>query len=539
MIFDNTQKHGNMKRTLILAGAAFLALAACNKNSKPDTPPVDFSQYKLRVEPVITRVTETNFESGDAIGLSVAKPSGDYAANVKLAYDGTAFSGDLNWYEEGEVASTIKAYYPYKEGEALPMSFTVQHDQSRGTAASDFISAVKEDVLPSANAVPVVFKHRLSRLVTTVKNNTGAAIESIVFEEFVPQAHIAADLTATVVDGAKWQTLTPFFKDDKYYLIVPAQTVKPVVKVTAGGKTLAQQLTEVSLEPGKEYSLSMVVNKEEIKVVLAGEIENWNDGGEIGGGGPSLEEHLSEGYILYAGERYTVKQLSNKRWIMTQSLRYVPEGKTVSSDPADGNGIWYPYTSDGTTATPATDAASIEARGLLYDHQVAFGAEITAENFKTFEGTQGICPGGWHIPTQAEFLSIVGASNRTDTADAATDVNAVYYDADYKAARIKTMNEDGFNFDFPGSLMRNTNTATGKYLTVITKDTNCSVPEWLGRNATSYYIGSTGYTPNNTAANRQFLSLMSTFTSVYSEGKLSVGYSNYLGGYSLRCIRNE
>ena len=39
--------------------------------------------------------------------------------------------------------------------------------------------------------------------------------------------------------------------------------------------------------------------------------------------------------------------------------------------------------------------------------------------------------------------------------------------------------------------------------------------------------------------NRQFLSLMSTFTSTYSEGKLSVGYSNYLGGYSLRCIRNE
>jgi hypothetical protein len=52
-------------------------------------------------------------------------------------------------------------------------------------------------------------------------------------------------------------------------------------------------------------------------------------------------------------------------------------------------------------------------------------------------------------------------------------------------------------------------------------------------------MGSTGYTPANTETNRQFLSLMSTFTSAYPEGKLSVGYSNYLGGYSLRCIRNE
>ena len=224
---------------------------------------------------------------------------------------------------------------------------------------------------------------------------------------------------------------------------------------------------------------------------------------------------------------------------MTQSLRYVPEGKTVSSDPADGNGIWYPYTSDGTTATPATDAASIEARGLLYDHQVAFGAEITAENFKTFEGTQGICPKGWHIPTQAEFLSIVGASNKTDTAGATTDPTAVYFDTDYQAARIKTMNEDGFNWDFAGGVMRNNNTATGKYQTTITKSTTCSVPEWVGKNAVTYYMGSTGYTPANTATNRQFLSLMSAFTASYPEGKVNVAYTNYLSGNPLRCIRNE
>ena len=527
-----------MKRMMILAGAALLALVACNKTPNTEPQPVDFSQYKLKVEPVITRVTETNFENGDAIGLAVVRTGGAYAANEKLTYDGTAFSGNLNWYDNGDEACTLKAYYPYKEGEGLPTMFSVQQDQTKGTAASDFVSAVKENVLPSANAVSVVFKHQLSRVVTTVKNLSGADIEDIVFEEFVPVATIGADLTAKATDGAKWQPMKPFFKEDKYYLIVPAQTVKPVVKVTVGGKTLTQELTEVSLGPGKEYSLSMVVKKEEIKVVLAGEIENWNDGGEIIGG-PSFSENLEEGYIVYDGDKYTVKQLSNKLWIMTQSLRYVPEGMKISSDPTDGNGIWYPYTSDGTTATPATDAASIEARGLLYDHQVAFGAEITAENFKTFEGTKGICPKGWHIPTQAEFMSIVGASNKTDTAAATTDENAVYYDADYKAARIKTMNADGFNFDFPGSVMRNNNTTKGKYLTVITKDTNCTVPEWFGKNATSYYMGSTGYTPANTETNRQFLSLMSTFTSAYPEGKLSVGYSNYLGGYSLRCIRNE
>jgi hypothetical protein len=35
------------------------------------------------------------------------------------------------------------------------------------------------------------------------------------------------------------------------------------VTVTAGGKELSQQLVEVTLEPGKQYSVSIVVNKEE------------------------------------------------------------------------------------------------------------------------------------------------------------------------------------------------------------------------------------------------------------------------------------
>ena len=81
---------------MILAGAAILALVACNKPPKTEPQPVDFSQYKLRVEPVITRVTETNFENGDAIGLSVVRAGGAYATNEKMTYDGTAFSGNLN-----------------------------------------------------------------------------------------------------------------------------------------------------------------------------------------------------------------------------------------------------------------------------------------------------------------------------------------------------------------------------------------------------------------------------------------------------------
>ena len=529
-----------MKKAFWMAAAALLALAACNKNSKPDTPPVDFSQYKLRVEPVITRVTETNFESGDAIGLSVAKPSVDYAANVKLTYDGTAFSGDLNWYEDGEVASTLKAYYPYKEGEALPTSFTVQHDQSKGTAASDFVSAVKENVLPSANAVPVVFKHRPSRLVTTVKNNTGADIESIVFEEFVPQAHIAADLTAKVVDGAKWQPLTPFFKDDKYYLIVPAQTVKPVVKVTAGGKTLTQQLTEVSLEPGKQYSLSMVVNKEEIKVVLAGEIENWDDGGEIGGGGASFTENLEEGYFTYDGVKYNVVKMKDGKWWMAQNLAYLPEGCTPATDlTAVTAGVFAPIQVNAgqTAAEFTTDPAVVARNGYLYQAEVALGLKVgdltSVADAQKLEAAQGICPKGWHIPTLQDIKGLVGKC-----AGETTNADAPYYSNG--DGLIKLLNADGFNMEAVGAVSIQDNTKTsGSFMGFLSayKDRLSS-----GMFCGSTYAGVTYNTSGDEASgvkNLQFYGLM-PMTNKASEDLYTCNGTkvSYRIAAPVRCVRN-
>ncbi len=530
-----------MKKAFWMAAAALLALAACNKNSKPDTPPVDFSQYKLRVEPVITRVTETNFESGDAIGLSVAKPSGDYAANVKLTYDGTAFSGDLNWYEEGEVASTLKAYYPYKEGEALPTSFTVQHDQSKGTAASDFVSAVKENVLPSANAVPVVFKHRLSRLVTTVKNNTGADIESIVFEEFVPQAHIAADLTAKVVDGAKWQPLTPFFKDDKYYLIVPAQTVKPVVKVTAGGKTLTQQLTEVSLEPGKQYSLSMVVNKEEIKVVLAGEIENWDDGGEIGGGGTSFTENLEEGYFTYDGVKYNVVKMKDGKWWMAQNLAYLPEGCTPATEvSAVTAGVFAPLQvkADHSGLEFSTDPAVVAKNGYLYQAEFALGLKVgdltSVADAQKLEAAQGICPQGWHVPTIGDITGLVGKA----ITPIETNKNAPYYDG--TNGSLALLNADGFNMAPVGMVSIQDNTKTSGLL----QGFNSNYPD---RITSSMFCGSTyasvTYNTSGDEAsgvkNLQFYGLM-PMTNKATEAEYTCNGTkvSYRIAGPVRCVRN-
>lgn len=239
--------------------------------------------------------------------------------------------------------------------------------------------------------------------------------------------------------------------------------------------------------------------------------------------------------VEYGGVVYNAAKMADGRVWMTDPLRFVPAGKTVSSNPGDGNGIWYPYTTAGVAET--TEAAA-KARGYLYDYATAFGVEeVNSENYKTFEGTQGICPDGWYIPTKEDYFCLIGNSNATF---GAIKEDSPYWDAEYKGGRIKAMDEDGWNWGFYGVVNRANPSATGKYLATTTSATNCSVEEYVGRFSMSFLMSSTA-NPNITAStgNIQFAGLMSTFTSSYKEGRLTVAWSNYLSGYTVRCIRKD
>lgn len=239
--------------------------------------------------------------------------------------------------------------------------------------------------------------------------------------------------------------------------------------------------------------------------------------------------------VEYGGVVYNAAKMADGRVWMTDPLRFVPAGKTVSSNPGDGNGIWYPYTTAGVAET--TEAAA-KARGYLYDYATAFGVEeVNSENYKTFEGTQGICPDGWYIPTKEDYFGLIGNSNATF---GAIKEDSPYWDAEYKGGRIKAMDEDGWNWGFYGVVNRANTSATGKYLATTTSATNCSVEEYVGRFSMSFLMSSTA-NPNITAStgNIQFAGLMSTFTSSYKEGRLTVAWSNYLSGYTVRCIRKD
>lgn len=541
-----------MKKIVFLS-ACLLAVMACEKKAViPDVDPQKpGQQYPVSIVPVMTKVTQTAFEQNDAIGVTITRTSGAYATNEKMVFDGSVFSGSLKWYAEGTDGATVAAYYPYAA--SVPSSFTVQADQSNGVSSSDFVAGIKEGVLPSAYAVAIPFKHKLSLIILNVTNNSQGELASIALQGAKLTAKIAADFTATVDEEAAPGTIVAGkVGEGKYALAVPPQTVAlTVIATTAGGSQLSQVLKETALEAGKQYSISMIVNPEDIIVALSGDIEDWSNGGEIEGDDTpagDLVENLADGYITYHGDKYTVAKMKDNKWWMTQNMRYVPEGYTPSSDLTQVTaGIYNPviYNVTESAAEFSTDDDIIEQHGYFYQTEVAMGLkvgdlpqEVPADDEALaalrlqYEGIQGICPKGWHIPTLKDIMDLVGrCSGQT------TNKDAPYYDNTADNCLIDLLNADNFNMDAYGAInIASITTTTASFIGGLKTRSYLS---------SGYYVGSTIYKVNKNSqtgafTTYQFYALMpNTNKDNANEFNCNGAFMNYRVGANLRCVRND
>ena len=465
------------------------ALAACDKalpgsDGTPDNPagPDGTSAYSLRIMPVITKVTDLNFEQGDAIGVTVTRGDNVYAANQKLTYAGTEFSGSLNWYLEPEEESSILAYYPYAE--SLPASFSVQTDQSAGTSASDFVVGAKKGLRPTDQAVLVPFKHLLTKVNIALNNKSGKEIVGVALDGAIPTVALDASFDVTADENAQPAAIKACkVADNQFTLILPPQTVSFTAVVTVEeDHDLSQKLAQATLVGGKAYDLSIVVLSDQIKVVLSGELEHWGEGGDLEPEDPGDDpgddpgedpgedpeyadwaEHLdaAQPYFEYHKVKYNVVKMKDNKWWMAQNLAYIPEGFTPAADlTAVTAGVFYPLRikDDQSGAEFDTSAEGIAANGYYYQSEVALGLNIgditTLEQALALEGVQGVCPEGWHVPTLDDVLGLVGKASQVSSIT--TPYNAVAGGDCY----IKNLNADGFNMKAYGAISIQDNTKT-------------------------------------------------------------------------------
>ncbi|MCR5709593.1 MAG: hypothetical protein K6G79_03820 [Bacteroidales bacterium] len=258
--------------------------------------------------------------------------------------------------------------------------------------------------------------------------------------------------------------------------------------------------------------------------------------------GSASASHLikQEGGVLsYAGETYKAVKMKDGKWWMAENLRYVPSGMTVSDDAANASaGIWYPVVIDELTPDKASvkfskDAADIKANGYLYSTEVALGSTpggITADNAVSLEGTRGICPEGWHIPTLADIIGLVGkTADKNDT-----NPDAPYYDANLNGGNgsAAMLNADGFNAGAWGAVsIANAAAAKGTLMGAI--------KAYQGGMNTGYIAGSTMHqvTKNDdgTLKNVQYVGLMPNM----NNGTYNGAWNNYRNGVTVRCVKNN
>ena len=532
-----------MKKIIFLFLTGLSLMTSCNKAEEAAA-----DKY-VRLNPIITKALSLNFREGDKIGVNI-NMEGDgsvYASNEMMTYDGNSFSSDLKWYKDGASKCTVTAWYPYTEA-GFPSTFSVALDQSKGTEASDFMLAVEKGVYPSSNAVLAKFHHQLSQINVVIKADFDVDIESVHIKNVIPEANLtfsedgSLDVTADE-DASKVDITAEEITAGKLYsaVLVPQDLSGFGLSIKVrNGNTIVSGINDASLKQGYAYTITATVTAEEVTAGIAGEIADWEDGGNLDSGDYKVPFEEHEGYFIYDGVRYNTVEIDGRTW-MASNLAYLPLGATVSSDLSSGK-IFYPYSSDGTTATPLTDNASILAKGYLYRIETALGGvTLDDDNFSSFEGARGICPEGWHIPSSEEYYNLCGYSNKNELigeTTAQTNEQAFLWDSAVKYYTVAKFNEAGFNFTFAGTIANN------KYQPLGLSSKNCSVEEYYENIAINYLMTSTAMTRNASNPSEikyNFGVLMTTFSSsAYPLGRMSIAYMNHnSGACPVRCIKDK
>ncbi len=459
-----------MKKILTLAVIATTLLsAACSKSDDGGTYDAPIA---VQIDPTIadpalfpkasTRVTDTDFETGDKIGVTITMESDNSAflSNKEFSFDGTTFTapGTL-WYEDVNLTSTLFAYYPCQAGATHPAEFSVQTDQTGDNyKASDLVIGVKAGVKPQ-KVVDLAFKHKMTRVIIRVTNGTDSELTEIRIGGSIGTGTIdaatgafTAKTDAAVIDvkACEWE------KNKLYYaLLVPQNGVKLVTTfTTADGKTRSYTLGTTDLVSGTNRELKMNIQPADLQIELGGQIDGWDNGAdlELDSGGHVVEPTTPT--IAWGGVDYKIVTLKDGRTWMAENLRYVPEGKTVSENyEEEADGIWYPLmpqydeTQNKYVGVVTKDNTVVQKNGYLYTFAAAMQVDaITEENSATFEGKQGICPDGYHIPTEAEWVALIAAYPKPDNA---------------KQSFITDLETAGFPCILAGMRQKNNSAATG------------------------------------------------------------------------------
>ncbi len=120
-------------------------------------------------------------------------------------------------------------------------------------------------------------------------------------------------------------------------------------------------------------------------------------------------ELLEESDVLNNGftderddNHYNAVKIGNQVW-MAENLKYLPE-VSPSSDGSETEAYYYVYGYNGTDVSAVKATTNYQTYGVLYNWTAAMAGENSSN--ATPSGVQGVCPVGWHLPSDAEWKEL-------------------------------------------------------------------------------------------------------------------------------------
>ena len=220
----------------------------------------------------------------------------------------------------------------------------------------------------------------------------------------------------------------------------------------------------------------------------------------------------------YDGNSYNTVQIGNQCW-MKENLRttHYADGTEI---PADA-GTWsYESVDNASRFAPDGDEANVPVYGYLYNWSAVMnGANSTNANPS---GVQGVCPAGWHVPSDAEWTQLTDylLSQSTYVCGDSSIAKALADTLGWQASEvgcspginIPTNNTTGFSMR-PAGEWGHGYQSFGQYAEFWTATGNGNEQTWLG------------------AVAREFTNSMSSF--------YASPYFNKNDGYSVRCVKGD
>lgn len=302
-----------MRKTILFGLAAAMLVAACSEED--DLRQGIAGEGITFTSSVMSRATDTSFEAGDAIGVSMYTESGFVGNATNVQYttaDGSGFTSTnpMTWGAAGSAETVdFKGVYPYKADAVADgiYSFTLATGEGASLSDNDVMYSSMTDVTVGAKNVGLTFTHKLVKVVMQVYDQNRNLLSGATVKINNQQTSGTLNLADGTVEGTGTADATLDFASNpdvegEYQTIVMPSTATQgrVITITYNDVDYPCPVDMYAFDPGKKVIFSATLNPDGTvspgeTIIVSANVEAWE------------EEKVASGWIFGEGDSFVVE----------------------------------------------------------------------------------------------------------------------------------------------------------------------------------------------------------------------------------------